>query len=652
MSHHRTSRLTALATTVVVALGLGVAAAAPSPADETTPGRLLLMLDASGSMKKPDPSGLSKIEAAKKALTSVVGALPEDSQVGLRVYGATVDSNGKPTKAACADSQAVVPVGALDRPALTRAISRFRAVGETPIAYSLTKALADLGPTGKRNIVLVSDGEESCVPDPCPTVKKLVADGVDLQIDTVGFAVSAKARKQLQCIADAGRGTYYDAEDAGALATSLGKLSQRALRPFTVSGTPVVATETAETAPVLTPGQYTDTFAVGTAPRYYAVQRTAGSTIRLSLTARPPANPESYSTERLDVTVMTPEGKQCRNDNALRFDPGRRAEAVVSQIRVDGPEDASDTDPCHTATTLRVSVHRPKGVDQDVPVEVLYIEEPALRDATGLPATLEPTGVKALVAPASGAGETVVGGGGFSDALTLTPGTYRDTLLPAEQIFYRVRLDWGQRAALTVDAPEPGEKLTLGSTSYTGFAVDVYAPDRAVLTRTSGEPRNAGSLGPAGTSLQLTEYTPEVRWANRTAFGNGPYSFVQLRKASLAGYYYFAVGRTDEPDGADSAAPVDVRLRVAVEGSPTGAPQYAGAVAATGPSTTPSASPTPSASTTPVASGPARDKDDGSPWPIVAGGGLVALLGAGGVLYALRRGRGTGPTQPPGGSQA
>jgi Ca-activated chloride channel family protein len=650
MPHHRTSRLAGLAATL--ALTAGVAGAAPSPADEPVTGRLLLMLDASGSMKKADPSGLTKIEAAKKALTSVVSALPDGSQVGLRVYGATVDSNGKPTKAACADTQDVVPVGALDRAALTKAISRFRAVGETPIAYSLQQGLTDLGPSGKRNIVLVSDGEESCVPDPCPTVRKLVADGVDLQIDTVGFAVSGRARKQLQCIADAGRGTYYDAKDAAALSASLGKLSQRALRPFTVSGTPVVATETAETAPVLTPGQYTDTFALGAAPRYYEVRRAAGSTMRLSLTARPPANPEDYSTERLDVTVTTPEGRRCGNDNALRFDPGRRTEAVVSQIRIAGPEDDADTDPCHAATSLRVGVERPKGIDQAVPVEIVYIEEPALRDATGLPPTLEPTGVESFVAPASGAGETVVGGGGFSDALTLTPGTYRDTLLPAEQIFYRVRLDWGQRAALTVDAPEPGEKLTLGSTSYTGFAVDVYAPDRAVLTRTSGEPRNAGSLGPAGTSLQLTEYTPEVRWANRQAFGNGPYSFVQLRKASLAGYYYFAVGRTDEPEGEDSAVPVDIRLRVAVEGSPSGAPDYA-AVAATA-SPTPSTSPSPSGTTSPMpgasAGATADGGGDGAIWPLVAGGGLVALLGAGGVLYALRRGRGTG--QPPGGSQA
>ncbi len=642
------TRATATASAVALAVVIGVAGLlAPSAAraDEPSQGRLLLMLDASGSMKDPDPSGLSKIEAAKKALTGVVDALPSDAQVGLRVYGAT-QPGGKPTKAACADTQLVHPIEALDKPGLTAAIEAFRAKGETPIARSLTEAVKDLGPSGKRTIVMVSDGEESCVPDPCPTVRKLVGDGVDLQIDTVGFAVKGKARKQLQCIADAGRGTYYDAEDADALRASLSKLSQRALRPFTVSGTPVKATDAPESAPVLAPGQYTDSFAAKAAPRYYTVTRSPGSTIRLSLTARPPANPEDYSTERLDVTLTTAEGRTCGNENALRFDPGRRTEAVVSQLRIDGPEDADDSDPCHTATSFLVSVDRPQGVDQVVPVEVVYIEEPQVQNLEALPPALDPADVTPLIAPGSGAGTPVTGGGGFSDALTLAPGTYRDTVLPAEQVFYRVRLDFGQRAAFSVDAPAPGEKLELGSMSYTGFAIDAYAPDRAVLTRTSGDPPLIGSLGPSTSALQLTEYTPEVRYANRTSFGNGSYSYVTLRKASLAGFYYFALGRTDESAGEDSAAPVNVRIRVAVEGTPNGRPEYAGGVATTEGLTsatpTPSAAPTPSPASSSGALGP-TEEDGASPllWVGVA---LAVLAGGGGVLLALRRREGADPS--------
>ncbi|WP_035948056.1 VWA domain-containing protein, partial [Knoellia flava] len=109
-----------------------VAAAAQVPASNLATqtdeqGKLLLMLDASGSMKAKDPSGLTKIEAAKKALTGVVGALPATAQVGLRVYGAQVDGKGKPTPAACADTRLVAPIAPLDKAGLTSTIGAIKA---------------------------------------------------------------------------------------------------------------------------------------------------------------------------------------------------------------------------------------------------------------------------------------------------------------------------------------------------------------------------------------------------------------------------------------------------------------------------------------------------------------------------------------------
>ncbi len=642
----RTVRTAALAAAATLLVGSAVSMPQPATAEEPSQGKLLLMLDASGSMKAKDPSGLTKIAAAKKALTGVVQALPDDAQVGLRVYGAT-QAGGKPTKAACADTQLVHPIGPIDRGGLSRAVNGFQAKGETPIAYSLTQAMGDLGSSGKRNIVLVSDGEESCVPDPCPTVRKLVGSGIDLQIDTVGFGVGSKARKQLQCIAAAGHGSYFDAKDSDALTTSLTKLSQRALRSFTITGTPVQATSAAEEAPILEPGQYKDSFALGEAVRYYQLHRSAGSTARLSVTARPPADPDIYSSERLDVLVTTPEGKRCDGENAVRFDPGKRSEAVVSHLRIPGPEDEADLEACHSAETLLVSVARPVGVKQPVPVEVLYIEEPPVTDPASLPEPIAPDAVTPLLAPASGQGVPATGGGSFSDALTLEPGTYRDTILPAEQVFYRVKLDFGQRAALTVDAPAPGEKLELGRMSYTGFALDVFGPDRAELSRTGGEPANSGSLGPSGTPLLLGEFTPEIRYANRTSTGSGSYSYVKLREASIAGYYYFALGRTAEKAGEDSSAPVNVRVRLSVTGEPGGQPTYADGAAPglTATPTTPSGSPSATAAPSPSSGGsaaatkPAVATDGGLAPFLWVGVAVAVVLGAAGALFAARRKR-------------
>ena len=630
---------------VAVIIGLlgGTGLAAATAADEPVPGRLLLLLDASGSMKAKDPSGLTKIEAAKKALTGVVGALPDTAQVGLRVYGATVDGKGKPTPAACADTRLVSPIGPLDKARLTSSIAAVKALGETPIAGSLTAAMTDLGTTGKRNIVLVSDGEESCVPDPCPVVKKLTAAGIDLQIDTVGFGVNAKARAQLQCIANAGNGTYYDARNSDQLTASLSKLSQRALRPFTVSGKPVRATTTAESAPMLTPGQYTDSFATDEGARYYRVKRTAGSTTLLSVTTRPGPTPDAYNSEALRIVVTLPTGRECRRESGIRFGG---TGSVVTAVRVLGPEDADDKDPCHNATDLVVQVARSKGAPGTTPAEVLLVEEPPVTDSASLPPAVEPTAVPPLVAPAEGAGRPVTGGGGFSDALTLTPGTYSDVILPDEQIYYRVRADFGQRLAFTVDAPTPGQKLELGSTSYTRFNVGVWNPWRYPLTRTSGsDPSNSGSLGPSGSPVMIGEYTPEIRYNNRTAFGNGAYSFVPLRQVTGAGYYYFAVQRSAEKAGEDSAAPVTVRIRVAVQGSVTGTPTYAGPSpdVAGSPSASPTASPrsSPSPSSDAAEAAGATPDDEGSSPLLWVGAGLVLVAALAAVAAGLLRRRNT-----------
>lgn len=65
----------------------------------------------------------------------------------------------------------------LNRSKMYRAVDSFRAVGETPIAHSLGKSVADLGDSGRRMLVLISDGEESCAGDPCPAARRLAKNG-------------------------------------------------------------------------------------------------------------------------------------------------------------------------------------------------------------------------------------------------------------------------------------------------------------------------------------------------------------------------------------------------------------------------------------------------------------------------------------------
>jgi Ca-activated chloride channel family protein len=132
---HPAMRTVAAVVVALMTMGSGLIAGTSSAraADDRSEGKLLLMLDASGSMNEPDPSGVSKLAAAQKALTSVVDSLPDTAVVGLRVYGATVNAPN-PTAQSCADSQLVAPVAPIDRTALKAAITKFTAVGDTPIA--------------------------------------------------------------------------------------------------------------------------------------------------------------------------------------------------------------------------------------------------------------------------------------------------------------------------------------------------------------------------------------------------------------------------------------------------------------------------------------------------------------------------------------
>ena len=98
-------------TTTVLALPFASSSGAqpsdPTPSDQTSATsdtKLLLILDGSRSMRGKDASGGTRIEAAKRALTTMVEELPDSAVVGLRVYGATATSqDAKATQ--CTDSQ-------------------------------------------------------------------------------------------------------------------------------------------------------------------------------------------------------------------------------------------------------------------------------------------------------------------------------------------------------------------------------------------------------------------------------------------------------------------------------------------------------------------------------------------------------------------
>ncbi len=172
---------------------------------------VLFILDGSNSMWG-QVDGVPKIVTAKKVLVSLLKDLPEDTNVGIMVYGHRSEGN-------CRDVELLVPIGPNDPSKLAKRIETIQPKGKTPITYSLEQSLPLFASLKGQNnyVVLVSDGKETCGGDPCQAAKKLAAAGVGLKIHVVGFDVSGEERRQLECIAKGGRGRYFNAKDTEGL---------------------------------------------------------------------------------------------------------------------------------------------------------------------------------------------------------------------------------------------------------------------------------------------------------------------------------------------------------------------------------------------------------------------------------------------------
>ena len=192
---------------------------APRPQTSTSPsvpaqscntaGRsIALVLDASGSMNAKLPNGETRIDVARRAIKGVASLVPADARLSLRLYGAQSPSSQKN----CQDTHLALPSGPAGAAAgaIAANVDSAKAQGYTPIAFSLEQVQGDFPADAKeRVIVLVSDGKETCRGDPVLAAKALAAKGIT--VHTVGFVVDTAARMQLQNIARATGGTYFDA---------------------------------------------------------------------------------------------------------------------------------------------------------------------------------------------------------------------------------------------------------------------------------------------------------------------------------------------------------------------------------------------------------------------------------------------------------
>ncbi len=175
---------------------------------------ILFIFDASGSMwGKIDKS--TKIQVAKETMDKLSQTISDKANVGLIVYGHRSASD-------CNDIETMLPIAMMDKAKFASKIKALNPKGKTPIDRSINQSLALIrGINDPVTIILVSDGLETCDGNACETVKKARAAGVKITVHVVGFGISEKDLSPLECIAQAGGGQYFGANNAEELAAAL-----------------------------------------------------------------------------------------------------------------------------------------------------------------------------------------------------------------------------------------------------------------------------------------------------------------------------------------------------------------------------------------------------------------------------------------------
>jgi Ca-activated chloride channel family protein len=187
--------------------------------------RVILVLDASGSMWG-QINGVAKMEIAKDVVGKVIGKWKPDDELGLVAYGHR-------EKGSCTDIETVLEPVSLNADAYMSAVRGLSPKGKTPMTQAVRQAAEALKYTERQaTVILVSDGIETCDPNPCAVAEELERLGVGLTVHTVGFGLDDKgAVEQLKCLAEKTGGISVLADNAEDLERALTKTVEAAPVP-------------------------------------------------------------------------------------------------------------------------------------------------------------------------------------------------------------------------------------------------------------------------------------------------------------------------------------------------------------------------------------------------------------------------------------
>jgi Ca-activated chloride channel family protein len=184
-------------------------------------GAIVLCVDTSGSMRSTDVVP-TRADAASAAVRAFTDGVPDGTRLAIVAF-----SSGAGVVQPLTD----------DKDAVREAIGRIPPPnGGTAIGDALAAAARQLPSSGRRAIVLITDGVNNLGIDPLQAAQQIGANGIE--IDTVGIGTNDSGQlvpgtnqeatideNELRQIASSGHGAYARANDAGTLRSRLAALA-------------------------------------------------------------------------------------------------------------------------------------------------------------------------------------------------------------------------------------------------------------------------------------------------------------------------------------------------------------------------------------------------------------------------------------------
>ncbi|MFN3724564.1 MAG: vWA domain-containing protein [Paracoccaceae bacterium] len=202
-------------TRLIPAVAALMLSAAPVMAERVS----VLVFDASGSMWNRVEGDLTRIEVARDVMGDYFGS--RDGAVPLSVI-----AYGHNRRGDCGDIEVIAPMGQTAPGTLESRLRGLMPRGMTPLTDSLRMARGQIPQTAEAaDIILVTDGLETCEGDPCALAAELAAEGIDIRAHVVGFGLTRVEVEALSCITEQTGGMLFQTNSGAELADALRQVS-------------------------------------------------------------------------------------------------------------------------------------------------------------------------------------------------------------------------------------------------------------------------------------------------------------------------------------------------------------------------------------------------------------------------------------------